>query len=136
MNNWFTSRRGALALSLLSFLALLARGLYDARFILGEEFSPMMPGIDGWWILVSTLLVGGNVVALLAAAAGRRGGWVATLVYNLFTGFLLGAASLLVFLSSTLEFVIFSFGMVAGLAAAWSVGLQLRRQSGASTAVA
>jgi hypothetical protein len=127
MNNWFTSRKGALTLSLIALLTLLARSYYDTRFILVEEFSPLAPGIDTWWIIAYTAIVGGNMAILLAASSNGRGAWIALLVYNLVTGLGSGAGSLVAYTSNTLELVIFTASLITGVPAALSVGFQLRR---------
>ncbi|MEJ2265510.1 MAG: hypothetical protein P8X95_18875 [Anaerolineales bacterium] len=127
MNTWFTSRKGALTLSLIALLTLLARSYYDTRFILTEEFSPLAPGMDTWGIIGYTAIVGGNIAILLAATGNSRAAWIALLVYNLFTGLGMGAGSLVVYLSNTLELVIFTASLITGVPAALSVGFQLRR---------
>jgi hypothetical protein len=133
MNNWFTSRQGALTLSLIALLTLLARSYYDMRFILTEEFSPLAPGtkppalgMDTWWIIGFTIIVGSNMAVLLAATGGGRGSWIALMVYNLITGLGSGAASLVVYTSNTLELVIFTVCLIAGVLAALSVGFHMR----------
>ncbi len=126
MTTWFTSRNGALTLSFIAMLSLLARSYYDVRYILVEEYSQLMAGMDILWIVALTAIVGGNMAALMAATGDRRGGWVAVFVYNLITGLGWGAASLVAFLSNSLELVIFTASLVTGVLAAAAVGSRLR----------
>ena len=128
MKNWLASRNGAIVLSLIALLTLLARSYYDVRFILTEEYSSLAPWMDVLWIYGFTAFLGLNMLALLLAASGDgRGAWVTLLVFNLITGLGSGVASLLVFTSSTLEFVIFTSCLIAGLLAALAVGFRLQR---------
>jgi hypothetical protein len=128
MNKWFRSRNGALILSLLAAVSLLARSYYDIRFILVEEFSALWSGMDALWIACFTLIIGLNMAFLVGAARDRRGSWIGLLVFNLVTGLGSGAASLVVYLSNTFELVVFSLCLVSGLLAASSVGLLLRQK--------
>jgi hypothetical protein len=129
MKSWLTSRNGALVMSLIALLSLLARSYYDVRFILTEEFSPLMPGMDTLWIFGFTAFVGLNIAFLLAATAnGSRGAWIGLFAYNLLTGLGGGLGSLLVFTSNTLELVIFTASLVAGSLAVVSVGSRLLKR--------
>lgn len=132
MKAWFTSKRGALALSLIALLTLLARSYYDTRFILTEEYSPMAPGMDALWILGFTAIAGGNVLALVAAAGNSRAGWITLLIYNLVTGLGFGAASLAAYTKEPLAVAIFSASLVAGVLAAAAAGYQIPQASPAS----
>jgi hypothetical protein len=127
MNNWLTSRQGAITLSLLALLSLLARSYYDTRYILTEEFSPLAPWMDTSWIFFFTVIVGANMAVLLAATGDRRGAWIALFIFNLVTGLGLGAASLWAYTSNTLELVVFIASLITGLVAALAVGLRLWR---------
>lgn len=127
MKSWFASRNIALALSLLALLSLLARSYYDTRFILVEEFSPLMPGMDILWILGYTVIVGGYMTLLLASTSNRQGVWIALFTFNLVIGLGFGAASLLAYTNNLLEFVIFTTSLITGLLAALAVGLQFRQ---------
>ena len=129
MKTWLTSRNGALVLSFIALLSLLARSYYDTRFILTNEYSPLMPGMDTIWIFGFTAFVGLNLAFLLAAAANSsRGAWVGLFAFNLLTGLGSGVGSLLVFTSNSLELVIFTASLITGILAAVSVGLQLRKR--------
>jgi hypothetical protein len=129
MKTWLTSRNGALILSFAALLTLLARSYYDTRFILTEEFSPLMPGMDTIWIFAFTAIVGINMAFLLAAAVnGDRGAWIGLLVFNLLTGLGAGAGSLLAYTSNTLEFVIFTASLAIGILAAVAVVPQLSKR--------
>ena len=124
MKTWFTSPKGALTLSLIAMLSLLARSFFDTRFVLVGDYSRLAPGMDTLWIIVSTAIVGGNIVALLAAAGNRQGAWIALLVYNLFTA-AIGAAYLHEAINNTFPLVIYSANLVTGALAAVAVGVQL-----------
>jgi hypothetical protein len=128
MTTWFSSRKGAITLSLIALISLLARSYYDIRYILVEEFSSLAPGMDVLWIVSFTVIVGGNMAVLLAATGNSRGAWIGLLVYNLVIGLGSGAASLVAFTSNNFELVIFTASLIAGVLAAIAVGLQLRRE--------
>jgi hypothetical protein len=129
MKTWLTSRNRALVLSFIALLSLLARSYYDVRFILTEEYSPLMPGMDALWIFGFTVIIGLNIAFLLAAAAnGSRGAWIGLFAYNLLTGLGGGLGSLLVFTSNTLELIIFTTSLLTGILAAVSVGSRLLKR--------
>lgn len=138
MKIWLTSRNGALVLSFTALLSLLARSYYDVRFILTEEYSPLMPEMDTLWIIGLTVFIGLNVAFLLVATAnGNRGAWIGLFAFNLLTGLGSGAGSLLVFTSNTLELVLFLTCLFTGSLAAVSVGTRLlkRKTEAPGTAV-
>lgn len=128
MTTWFSSRKGALTLSAIALLSLLARSYYDTRFILVEEFSPLIPGMDALWILGFTAIVGGNIVVILAATGSNiRRAWIALLVYNLVIGLGFGAAYLLAVTDDALGLIIITTNLVVGVLAALAVVLRLRK---------
>lgn len=128
MTIWFSSRKGALTLSAIALLSLLARSYYDTRFILVEEFSPLIPGMDALWILGFTAIVGGNIVVILAATGSNiRRAWIALLVYNLVIGLGFGAAYLLAVTDDALGLIIITTNLVVGVLAALAVVLRLRK---------
>lgn len=126
MTTWFYSRKGALTLSMIALLSLLARSYYDTRYILVEEFSPLVPGMDTLWILAFTVIVGGNMVVLLAAAGNLRGAWIALLIYNLIIGLGFGAGYLSAATINPLALIIITTNLIAGVLAAGAVVLRLR----------
>lgn len=132
MNTWFESRNGALALSVLALLSLLGRTLLDYRYIFAEEFPSYGPGSVGLATLIYVAIAGGWIWALLAADGGRRGAWIALLVFALLTGLGLGAASILAFWppmqsATPLGEIALLSNLVFGLLAAIAAWLQLRR---------
>jgi hypothetical protein len=129
MTIWISSRKGAITLSLIALLSLLARSYYDTRFILVEEFSSFIPGMDTLWIIIFTVIVGGNMIVLLAAAGNSRRAWIALLVYNLLIGLGFGAGYLSAAAKDPLTFIILTSNLIAGVLAALAVGLQLRVRS-------
>lgn len=128
MTTWFSSRKGALTLSAIALLSLLARSYYDTRFILVEEYSPLIPGMDALWILGFTAIVGGNMLVLLAATGNKiRRAWIELLVYNLVIGLGFGAAYLLAVKDDALGLIIITTNLVVGVLAALAVVLRLRK---------
>ncbi|MGD2206925.1 MAG: hypothetical protein PVH17_09110 [Anaerolineae bacterium] len=97
MNTWLKSMNGALTLSVLALLSLLGRTFLDYRYVFAEDFPSYGPGSVGLATLFFVAFAGGWIWALLAAADGRRGAWIALLVFALLTGLGLGAASILAF---------------------------------------
>lgn len=126
MTTWFSSRKGAITLSVIALLSLLARSYYDTRYILVEEYSPLVPGMDTLWIIGFTVIVGSNVVVLLAAVGNSRRAWIALLIYNLLIGLGFGAAYLSAAMNNPLAFVIITSNLIAGILAAVAVVFQLR----------
>lgn len=126
MTIWFRSGKGAITLSLIALLSLLARSYYDTRYILVEEFSSLISGMDTLWIIIFTVIVGGNIVVLLAAAGNSRRAWFALLFYNLLIGLGFGAAYLSAATNDPLLFVIITANLVAGVLAAVAVAFRLR----------
>jgi len=109
---------------LIALLSLLARALWDTRFVLVGDYSRLAPGMDTLWIIVSTAVVGGNMVALLAATGNRRGAWIALLVYALITA-AIDAAYLHEAINNPFPLVIYSANLITGAVAAVAVGVQL-----------
>ena len=134
MKNLFTSLNGAVTLSAIALLTLLARAMgLDALFVLPNEVGvredqPLTVAVLILWVIV---LFGGWIWALLAAVRGGRGGVIAALIFSLFSG-LLGAFTLLVFCSGKrcaawpIGNIVVWAELITGLAASVALGLQLR----------
>jgi hypothetical protein len=134
MKNLFTSLNGAVTLSAIAMLPLLARGMgLDAAFVLPNEVGvredqPVMIALLVLWV---TVLFGGWIWALLAAVRGGRGGVIWAFIFSLFTA-LISALTLLVFCAGKgcaawpVGNIIVWAGLIAGLAASVALGLQLR----------
>lgn len=129
MTTRFSSRKGAISLSTMALLSLLARSYYDTRFILVEEYSPLVPRMDTLWILGFTFIVGGNMVVLLAAAGNSQRAWIALLVYNLLIGLGFGAAYLSAATNDPLALFIITANLIVGVLAAVAVVFQLRKST-------
>jgi hypothetical protein len=135
MTKWVTSLRGAVALSVIALLALLARitGL-DAMIVMPSEM-----GIHEDQVLTIGLLMIGIVAlfgtwiwALLAAVRGSRGGVIVALAFSLFTAFFGGFYTLVVLCqpgcaAAPVGNIIVWAELIAGLAASVALGLQLRQ---------
>lgn len=132
MKNWFTSLNGAVTLSVLALLTLLARttGL-DAMFVLPSEMGVRQdqPATVAVIVLWTIALFGGWIWALLVVMRGSRGGLIAALVFSLLSG-LLGAFTLLVLCPAgcavqPLGNIIVWAELITGLAASFALGLQI-----------
>lgn len=132
MKNWFTSLNGAVTLSVLALLTLLARTVgLDAMFVLPGEMGVRQdqPATVAIIVLWTVALFGGWIWALLVAMRGSRGGLIAAFVLSLLTG-LLSALTLLVLCPdgcavSPLGNLIVWAGVITGLAASLALGLQI-----------
>jgi hypothetical protein len=106
---------------------MLFRAFYDIRYILVEEFTGLMPGMDMYWFIGFMLIVGGHMASLLAAASwDSRAGWVGTVIFGLLNGLVFGAASLVAYTSNTLEVISFTASLITGLLAAVASWPQIR----------
>lgn len=132
MKNWFTSLNGAVTLSVLAMLTLLARTVgLDAMFVLPDEMGVRQdqPAIVALIVLCTVALFGGWIWALLVAMRGSRRGLIAALVLSLLSG-LLGGMTLLVLCPDgcavrPLGNIIVWAEFIIGLAASLALGLQL-----------
>ena len=82
MKNWFTSLRGAIALTLISLLVYLGRAFIDFYYVFGE--FGLGVGMVAGSIVIYLLLFGGWIWALLSAVQGSRRGLIAAFGFNLF----------------------------------------------------
>jgi len=135
MKIWVTSMRGAVALSVIALLALLARitGL-DAMFVLPSEMGVREDQVltVGLFMLAVAALYGAWIWALLAAARGSRGGVIVALAFSLLTALFGGLYTLVVFCqprcaAAPVGNIIVWAELIAGLAASAALGLQLRQ---------
>lgn len=135
MKNRFTFLDGAITLSVLALLTLLARTIgLDAMFVLPGEMGVRQdqPATVALIVLWTMALFGGWIWALLVATRGSRGGLIAALVFSLLSG-ILGAFTLLVLCSGgcavwPLGSILVWAELITGLAASLALGLQLRRK--------
>ena len=129
MKNWFTSLKGAVALSVMSMLVFLGRAFVDFYFVFGE--FALSIGMLGLTILIYTALFGGWIWALLAAVQGSRRGVAVSFVFNLFFLLAIAVGTLVAYCPSPCrtawplgEFANW-LSLVVGLLAAISLGLLL-----------
>lgn len=134
MKNWFTSLNGAVTLSVIALLTLLARSMgLDAMFVMPDEMgiSQDQPVTVALFMLWAMALFGGWIWALLAAVRGGRGGLIAALIFSLLSG-LLGGFSLVAFCvpscaAPPVGNIIVLAELITGLAASAALGFQLRQ---------
>ena len=135
MKNRFTFLDGAIALSVLALLTLLARTIgLDAMFVLPGEMGVRQdqPATVALIVLWTTALFGGWIWALLVATRGGSVGLIAALIFSLLSG-ILGALTLLVLCPDgcavwPLGSILVWAELITGLAASLALGLQLRRK--------
>lgn len=137
MKTWFTSLNGAITLSAVALLSMLARTFLDFQFVF-NEFAPS-PGQAGLAILMMTAIFGGWLWALLAAVQNSRAGLIGALGFSLL-GFGGGLATMFALCPSPcptagglMEIANWTH-LIAGLLAAASVGLYLRQSGKAQMA--
>ena len=131
MKKWFTSLKGAIALSVISLLVFLGRAFIDFYFVYGEFALSL--GMVGLLVLINMALFGGWIWGLLAAVQGSRRGVVALLGFELFFLLVIAVGTLIAYCPSPChtawplgEIANWS-SLVVGLLAAISLGFQLRR---------
>lgn len=131
MKKWFTSLKGAIALSVISLLVFLGRAFIDFYFVYGEFALSL--GMVGLLVLINMALFGGWIWGLLAAVQGSRRGVVALLGFDLFFLLVIAVGTLVAYCPSPChtawplgEIANWS-SLVVGLLAAISLGFQLRR---------
>lgn len=132
---WFTSLNGALTLSIVAFLTLLARITFlDAMFV--PEFRMMLPEDRPASIMLMMLwymvFAGGWLWSLLAAARGRRTGFIVSLIYCLFIALGGGLVTLLALCPAGCAVwpvgnLIVWANLISGLAASIALAIQLRK---------
>ena len=131
MKTWFTSLNGAIALSTIALLSLLARTFVDFQFVFTEFASS--PGQAALAVLIMTALFGSWFWGLLVAVRGSRRGLMVVLILTLLLPFGEGIATLISFCPSPcptawplMEIANWS-NVILGLVAALAVGLHLRQ---------
>jgi hypothetical protein len=132
----FLSLNGAVTLSVIALLAVLARITFlDALFVPGfrNGFSEDQPWPIARSMLMYMVLFGGWIWALLAATRGSRAGLITGLIYSLLLAFGFGLLTLFVFCPAgcaawPVGNIIVWVAFIAGLAASITLGLQLRRR--------
>lgn len=129
MAEWFTSRRGAITLSVLALLSNVWRGFLDAMFVLPADFGD--EGTMQLAAVVFTLLFAGWAWALFVAWQGSRRGLMAAFAINALVllavpiGWLLFYCPAACRADAGLFNLANSLNLVLGLLAAISLGLQL-----------
>lgn len=130
---WIGSRRGAILLSAVAFLAFLERAFLDWRFVFAEFVPEEDIGTTAAAMAFYVAVAGAWLWGLSSAGRGSRGGWVALLVLSLV--FLIGGgiATLVSFCPSPCQTawpvgeLSNWVGLAVGLLAALALWLQLRR---------
>lgn len=77
---WFSSRSGAITLSVIALLTEVWRGFLDAMFVLPVDFDD--PVLMQGAALIFTVLFAGWTWSLLLVAQNRRGGFIAASIIN------------------------------------------------------
>lgn len=133
MQKWFMSLNGAITLSILAWLTLLACSFLFALFVASDEMGIREdhPVTVALLIVWEMAVFGGWVWALLASIRGSRGGMIVALIFSLLSVFL-GGFTLSVFCAGKgcaaypVGNIIVWAELVTGLAASVALGLQLR----------
>ncbi len=134
MKSWFLSLNGAITLSVIALLAVLARLTFlDALFVpeFRNMFSKDQPGPIVLAMLGFMVFFGGWMWALLSFMRGSRAGMIVTLIYSLIVAFAFGVFTLIVFCPVGCaawpagNFIVW-VALTAGLAASIALGFQLR----------
>ncbi len=135
---FFTSLSGAITLSILAFLTMMARITFlDAMYV--PEFRSMLPEDRPAAILLMMLVymafAGGWIWSLLSVARGSRTGLIVSLIYCLFVA-LGGGLLTLLFLCPAgcaawpVGNLIVWANLITGLAASFALGIQFRHPPG------
>jgi hypothetical protein len=137
MNTRFLSLNGAITLSVIALLAVLARITFlDALFVseFRSGFSEDQPWPIAQSMLVYMALFGVWIWALLAATRGSRAGLITGLIFSLLLAFAYGLMTVFVFCRPMgcaawpVGNIIVWVALITGLAASIGLGLQLRRR--------
>ena len=135
MTKWVMSLRGAVALSVIAMLTLLARltGL-DALVVLPSEMGVQEDQVltVGLFMLGVATLFGAWIWALLAATRGSRGGVIVALIFSLLTAVFGGLYTLVALCqpgcaAPPVGNIIVWAELITGLAASVALGLELGR---------
>jgi hypothetical protein len=136
MRTRFISLSGAIILSTVAFLTLMARLTFlDALYV--PEFRTMLPENQpvtiGMMMLVYMAASGGWIWSLVAAARGSRAGLVVSLIFCLFTAIGGGLLTLTALCPAgcaapPVGNIIVWANLISGLAASIALGFQLTRQ--------
>lgn len=131
MKSLFTTRRGAIALSVITLLTEMWRGFLDAMVVFPTEYG----GNETFMNLsavIYTVLFGGWAWSLIAAARGRRGGLVAAFIINALVLVAIPISWLFVYCPAECQAdagifnLANTLNLVFGLLAAVALGLQFR----------
>lgn len=133
MKNWLLSLKGAITLSVIALLAVLARLTFlDALFVseFRSGFSADQPGPIALSMLGYMVLFGGWIWALLAATGGSRAGMIVALIFSVLAALGGGLLTLLVFCGLAgcaawpVGNIIVWVALIVGLAASIALGRQ------------
>ncbi|MEK6255846.1 MAG: hypothetical protein N2C13_00835 [Chloroflexota bacterium] len=132
MKTWFTSKKGAVTLSLIALLSFLGRAFMDWRY----EYSLQDPSgdWDTFGSLTYLILIGIWIWGLLAAAKGNRKGWINNLVFVLLLNVAMALATYFIFCPPWTGCVGWPnawpwnwSNLISGLLAAGAIFIQLRQ---------
>ncbi|MDX1417205.1 MAG: hypothetical protein R3293_23565 [Candidatus Promineifilaceae bacterium] len=132
MINWFTSRKGAVTLSIITLLTHLWRSFLDAMFVfptdIGDETYMHLAA------LIYTALLAGWTWAIISAASGSRRGLVATFIINGLIWLMIPVSTLFFYCpidclvdAGWIFVLVNTLNLIFGFLAAVSLGLQLRK---------
>lgn len=133
MKNWLLSLKGAITLSVIALLAVLARLTFlDALFVseFRSGFSADQPGPIALSMLGYMVLFGGWIWALLAATGGSRAGMIVALIFSVLAALGGGPLTLLDFCGPAgcaawpVGNIIVWVALIVGLAASIALGRQ------------
>jgi hypothetical protein len=133
MKTWFTSLKGAIALSVIALFSHLWRGFLDAMFVLPTEYGD--EGMMQLAAVIYTLIFAGWAWSLFVARGGNRLGLIAAFAINGLLILAVPVGWLLFYCPEVcrMEAGIFNLAntlnLVFGLLAAISLGLQFRPSS-------
>ncbi len=133
MKSWFMSLNGAITLSVIALLAVMARLTFlDALFVseFRSGFSESQPWPVALSMLVYMIFFGGWIWMLLVATRGSRTGIIVALIFNLLLAFGGGLLTLLVFCPAgcaawPVGNIIVWVALIVGLAASIALGQQI-----------
>lgn len=123
---WIRSSNGVVVSSFLALLSLLFRSYMDTAYILPGDYSGYGANFSILWFFGYTAILGGWIWALVAAGKDSRGGLITLLIYSIVVALVFGVLSLLIFVSYTVEILIYGSNLLFGSIAFVSVLFRLR----------
>jgi hypothetical protein len=134
MTNFFTTRKGAITLSIITLLTEMWRGFLDAMFVFPTDFGGNLTFMHAG-ALIFTLLFAGWAWSLVSAARGSRGGLIAAFSINALVLVAIPISWLFVYCPEAcrVEAGIFNLAntlnLVFGILSAFTLGLQFRQKN-------